>query len=140
MLFAVRWPAAALLSVFCLSVFCLSVSAQDTPKNLALNRPVTSKSEQKPNVRRHLTDGRLGTRFCASGPQADEWVTVDLKRGRSLANIRLHWEKLEGVVYRYVVESSADNQSWTTIVDYADNQQPGGVHEHAVSARATHAQ
>lgn len=135
MLFAVRWPAAALLSVFCLSVFCLSVSAQDTPKNLALNRPVTSKSEQKPNVRRHLTDGRLGTRFCASGPQADEWVTVDLKRGRSLANIRLHWEKLEGVVYRYVVESSADNQSWTTIVDYADNQQPGGVHEHAVSAR-----
>lgn len=134
---AVRWLAASVLTICCVpaSALALPTASQDKPKNVALNRPVTSKSEQKPNFRRHLTDGRLGTRFCPDGPQTDEWVTVDLKRAKSIAYIRLHWEKLEGVAYRYIVEASADNKTWTTIVDFSDNIQPGGVHEHAVAAQ-----
>lgn len=130
MLSALRGHVAVLL-------LCFSASAalgQGKPGNLALNRPVTSKSEQKPNLRQHLTDGRLNTRFCPSGPQTDEWVTIDLKRERSIANVRLHWEKLKGVAYRYVVEGSTDNRNWSLLVDYSTNEKKGGIHEHPVQA------
>ena len=85
--------------------------------NLAFGRKVTSKSVQKGNEREHLTDGRLDTRWCPSGPQVDEWVTVDLEEPRTVNHLRLHWEKDKGINYRYIVEGSADNENWKTIVD-----------------------
>ena len=85
--------------------------------NLAFGRKVTSKSVQQGNEREHLTDGRLDTRWCPSGPQVDEWVTVDLEEPRTVNHLRLHWEKDKGINYRYIVEGSADNENWTTIVD-----------------------
>ena len=85
--------------------------------NLAFGRKVTSKSVQKGNEREHLTDGRLDTRWCPSGPQVDEWVMVDLEEPRTVNHLRLHWEKDKGINYRYIVEGSADNENWKTIVD-----------------------
>lgn len=104
--------------------------------NLALGKPVTSKSVQEGNFRKHLTDGRLDTRYCPNGAQTDEWCTVDLQEPQDVAAIRLHWEKPNGVTYRYVVEVSSDNQTWQQVVDYSRNETPGSVHPHQINAKA----
>lgn len=105
--------------------------------NLAFQKPVTSKTEQGGNFRRHLTDGRLDTRWCPSGPQSGEWVTVDLQDPQPVRNIRLHWEKPTGVAYRYHVETSLDNQHWTMAADESENTETGAVRTHAIDAPAT---
>lgn len=102
--------------------------------NLAYKKPVTSKSEQDTNFRKHLTDGLLNTRWCASGAQLNEWVTVDLQEPQHVRAIRLHWEKREGSAYKYTVEASPDNATWTRIVDASQNDQPGGIRAHQVDA------
>ena len=105
--------------------------------NLAYQKPVSSKSEQKDNFRKHLTDGRLDTRWCASGSQTNEWVTVDLQKPAHVRAIRLHWEKREGISYRYIVETSADNKQWTQVVDASKNKKPGGIRAHQIDAPKT---
>ena len=105
--------------------------------NLAYQKPVTSKSVQDGNPRKHLTDGRLDTRWCASGSQVDEWVTVDLETPTEVKAMRLHWEKPTGVVYRYTVEASNDNESWETVVDASENRKAGGLQTHQVDIKST---
>jgi len=105
--------------------------------NLAYQKPVTSKTVQEGNFRKHLTDGLLNTRWCASGSQVDEWVTVDLKEPQHVRAIRLHWEKRTGIVYRYIVEASQDNKAWKQVVDESKNKKRGGVRAHKVDAPNT---
>ena len=105
--------------------------------NLAYQKPVTSKSEQDGNFRKHLTDGRLDTRWCPNGSQIDEWVSVDLEEPQHIRAIRLHWEKPGEVVYKYIVEVSADNENWKQIVDDSKNKEPGAVRAHKVDAPDT---
>ncbi len=105
--------------------------------NLAYQKPVTSKTEQQGNFRKHLTDGLLNTRWCASGSQVDEWVTVDLKEPQHVRAIRLHWEKRADITYQYIVEASPDNDAWRRIVDESKNDKPGGIRAHKVAAPNT---
>ncbi|MCP4507850.1 MAG: hypothetical protein GY826_15840, partial [Fuerstiella sp.] len=100
--------------------------------NLAYGKPVTSKSEQPGNFRKHLTDGLLNTRYCPSGSQVDEWVTVDLEEPQHVRAIRLHWEKPTDTVYKYIVETSADNENWTRVADASGNEEPGAIRAHKV--------
>ena len=102
--------------------------------NLAYKKPVTSKSFQAGNERHQLTDGLLNTRWCASGSQVDEWVTVDLEQPQHVKEFRIHWEKGGGIAYRYVVETSADNKNWNQIVDESKNTKPGKIRLHKVDA------
>lgn len=100
--------------------------------NVALGKSVTSKSEQDGNFRKHLTDGRLNTRYCPNGAQGDEWVTVDLGEVRPIKNIRLHWERRKGTAYRYTVEASENAEDWTTVVDESKNENTNGVRAHKI--------
>lgn len=106
-------------------------------ENLAFGKPVTSKSEQSSNWRRHLTDGKLNTRWCASGGQTNEWVTVDLEQPKYIRSIRLHWERRNGTAYLYTIETSADNDSWKTVVDETENKDKNGIRQHKVDAPDT---
>jgi putative membrane-bound dehydrogenase-like protein len=105
--------------------------------NLAYKKPVTSKSVQGGNERHQLTDGLLNTRWCASGSQVDEWVTVDLDKPEHVKALRIHWEKGGGISYRYVVETSADNENWKQIVDQSKNKKSGKIKTHKVDAPDT---
>ncbi|MEZ6127661.1 MAG: discoidin domain-containing protein [Planctomycetaceae bacterium] len=105
--------------------------------NLALGKTVTSKTEQDGNFCRHLTDGRLDTRWCADGGQTDEWVTVDLGQALHIRNLRLHWERREGSAYLYTIEASADGEHWKTIVDESKNKDKHGIRSHAVDSPDT---
>ncbi|MCA9066689.1 MAG: discoidin domain-containing protein, partial [Planctomycetaceae bacterium] len=105
--------------------------------NLALAKTVTSKTEQDGNFRKHLTDGRLDTRWCANGGQTQEWVTVDLGEPVDVRNIRLHWERRKGTAYLYTVEASTDGEQWKTIVDESENKDVNGIRAHSVEAPQT---
>jgi putative membrane-bound dehydrogenase-like protein len=105
--------------------------------NLAYKKPVTSKSFQGGNERHQLTDGLLNTRWCASGSQVDEWVTVDLEQPEHVKALRIHWEKGGGISYRYVVETSADNENWKQVVDESKNKKSGKIKTHKVDAPDT---
>ena len=105
--------------------------------NLAYKKPVTSKSVQSGNERHQLTDGLLTTRWCPSGSQTDEWVTVDLEESHDVKALRLHWEKGAGTIYRYVVETSADNENWKMVVDDSENQEPERIRTHMIDAPDT---
>jgi putative membrane-bound dehydrogenase-like protein len=102
--------------------------------NLAFGKPVTSKSVQGGNERKQLTDGLLNTRWCASGSQVDEWVTVDLEEPQHVKALRIHWEKGGGIAYRYVVETSADNENWKQVVDESKNKNPVRIKTHKIDA------
>ncbi len=64
------------------------------------------------------------TAWMADGASADQWLTLDL--GGAYDNVR----KAEvvfpdaGAVYQYVVESSADGDSWHVIADHSANHRP----------------
>jgi putative membrane-bound dehydrogenase-like protein len=105
--------------------------------NLAYKKPVTSKSVQSGNERHQLTDGLLTTRWCPSGSQGDEWVTVDLEDSHHVKALRIHWEKGAGTIYRYVVETSADNENWKQVVDDSKNDKPERIRTHEVDAPNT---
>ena len=100
--------------------------------NVALDKTVTSKSEQDGNFRKHLTDGKLNTRYCPNGAQGDEWVTVDLGETQPIRNIRLHWERRTGTAYRYKVEASENAEDWTTVVDESQNEDTNGIRAHRI--------
>jgi arabinogalactan endo-1,4-beta-galactosidase len=64
------------------------------------------------------------TAWLADGTSANQWLTLDL--GGAYDNVR----KVEvvfpgtGAAYQYVVESSADGDSWNVIADHSANHQP----------------
>lgn len=103
--------------------------------NFAYGCSVTSKTVQQGNEREHLTDGRLDTRFCPSSSAINEWVTVDLAEPRTVNHLRLHWEKAQGVHYRYIVEASGDNENWTRIVDRRGDREGDAVPQGTIAHR-----
>ena len=108
------------------------------PGNVAYKKSVKAKSIQKPNFEKNLTDGLLDTRYCASsGSQRDEWVVVDLGEKHHLRNLRLHWEKRTGTVYRYTIEASPDNKQWKQIADASKTKTANGIAVHKVDSPDT---
>lgn len=104
-------------------------------ENLAFQKPVRAKSSQNGRDPKFLTDGRLDTRWCASGAQRNEWVEVDFEKPVDLQAIRLHWENRTGAAYQYRVEVSKDGQDWQEIVDASKHKKPNGVAAHDVDAK-----
>lgn len=103
--------------------------------NLALGGQVTAKSFQTSNEPDHLTDGRLDTRWCASGAQSDEWVTVDLGKAAPLKALRLHWEKRQNCTYRYRIDGSTEGRQWRELVDASENKEAGGLRTHELDGQ-----
>jgi beta-galactosidase len=90
--------------------------------NLALNMPASADSEEtgKGNIAANGNDGNTGTRWCANDGNTGHWWQVDLGSTRTLTASEVMWE-FSGRVYRYRVEVSTDNTSWTTVVDKTGN-------------------
>ena len=97
--------------------------------SLASGKAVKASSEEtgKNNFAGHAVDGKMQTRWCANGPQVNEWLSVDLGSAQHVKSVRIHWEGQ--AAYRYRIEASADGQQWRTVVDRSTNekveQRPG---------------
>jgi len=86
--------------------------------NVVFNQKATASSEEtaKDNLAKNAVDGRLDTRWCASGPQSGESITIELEKPQSIRNVRLHWES-RNTAYQYTLEASADGTNWNLLAD-----------------------
>jgi len=101
--------------------------------NHVFNKPATASSEEtgKNNFAKNAVDGRLDTRWCASGPQGGESITLDMEKPQSVRNVRLHWES-RNTAYQYTIESSPDGKAWTLLADHSKNKERNGLSVDAV--------
>jgi putative membrane-bound dehydrogenase-like protein len=108
-------------------------AAREVPVNVALKHSASASSnENKDRTAAAAFDGREQTRWCPNGPQANEWLQVDLGKGQTLTGSRIVWESGNNT-YRYRVEGSADGTTWSVLHDGSTNKRPGPVDD-ALSA------
>ncbi len=88
-------------------------------KNIALNKPVTSSSQENGHGSENGNDGNSSTRWCASNSNANQWYIVDLGDNYDLFYYNINWEM--PAAYRYIVEVSDDNSNWTRVTDQRNN-------------------
>lgn len=99
--------------------------------NLFLGKAITASSEEtgKKNFAKKAVDGKLSTRWCASGAQANEWIQIDLGKPESIGSMRIHWEQ-DKAAYKYKVEGSLDSKEWKTIVNESQTEKPARIAAH----------
>ncbi len=110
------------------------------PINYAENRPVTASSTLKGFAARAAVDGRLDNddfwqsdldqqkHYVFDLPQ---WLQVELEAPKLIDHVYVQFhtwphQSLETRlrVYKYLVEASADGQTWTTVIDERVNEDP----------------
>ncbi len=97
--------------------------APPSPKNFAQRRPVTTSSVEIGNQPARATDGDLNTRWCASGPEDDQWLQVDLGESRPIKFLMIEFER-EAKNYGYEVKVSSNLREWQTLVAQRASDEP----------------
>ena len=87
--------------------------------NLALNKATTASTNESGNIPGNAVDGNTGTRWCAIDGTVPQWLKVDLGASFPITSSEVTWEK--NGVYKYRVETSPDNITWTQRVDRTGN-------------------
>jgi beta-galactosidase len=90
--------------------------AKTNAGNVAYNRTATASSSESGNGPENATDGDADTRWCASGPQMPQWLSVDLGAPQKLGSCEIVWEN-RALGYTYTVEGSADGATWQKLGD-----------------------
>jgi beta-glucanase (GH16 family) len=89
--------------------------------NLGIGKPATASSEEsEEHAAPMANDGAVKTRWCARGGETPQWWEVDLQRPSHLTGAEIRWE-MDGKVYQFIVEGSADDQSWQTLSDQSQS-------------------
>jgi uncharacterized repeat protein (TIGR02543 family) len=94
-----------------------SVTANFTvaPPNLARGKTATASSAESANPAGNGNDGSTTTRWCASGGTVPQWWSVDLGSSYNLTGSKVMFESAAN--YKYKIEVSNDNSTWTLAVD-----------------------
>jgi alpha-L-fucosidase len=100
------------------SVVGVTLDRTVQPSDIAVGRTATASSEEttKGNTAAKAVDGDTSTRWCAANGNAGHWLKVDLGSTRSLTGTRIAWEN-DNANYRYRIEGSTDNTTWTLLAD-----------------------
>lgn len=106
-------------SMFTLYFVALFAFQAFTQTNIALNKTVTVSSFQSGNTAANVVDGNTGTRWCAVNGNVPQWLLVDLGAVYSITNSEVMWER--NAVYKYQIETSVDQNTWTLKVDKNQN-------------------
>ncbi len=105
------------------------------PIDLALGKPATASSVQDdPRSAEKAVDGDPQTRWSPSGASAPQWLRIDLGKPEELTGCRILWE-FDDKPYQYLIEGSADGQSWKTLVDERAGDQRTQWQEHKFQAQ-----
>ncbi|MBR2563298.1 MAG: glycosyl hydrolase 53 family protein [Paenibacillus sp.] len=112
-----------LLLLFC-DLSLIARPAAAATSNVALNKTVTVSSEYKEweSSKEHLVDGKADTHWSAQAgvtTEKPEWVMIDLGEMYNLSGADIKWR--EDTVVQYLVETSADQQQWTTVANQRNN-------------------
>jgi hypothetical protein len=92
---------------------------------LSQGKPATASSFQAGNEVAKGNDGSLTTRWAASGATFPQWWKVDLNAGFSLSRVDINWYSSASRSFKYKIEVSADNVTFTTVVDKTGNTATG---------------
>jgi hypothetical protein len=92
---------------------------------LSQGKPATASSFQAGNEVAKGNDGSLTTRWTASGATFPQWWKVDLGASYSLSTVGINWYLSASRSYKYKIEVSADNVTFTTVVDKTGNTATG---------------
>jgi beta-glucanase (GH16 family) len=103
--------------------------------NLALNKPATGSSVQVGNGVANGNDGSLTTRWAASGATFPQWWRVDLGSSQTFCQVVINWFTSATRTYKYKIETSNDDVTYTTIVDQTNRTGTGDTTDN-VSATA----
>ncbi|SIR73888.1 protein of unknown function [Paenibacillus macquariensis] len=103
-------------------------TTEQTYKNIAVGKPVTSSSEQSGNFAMYAVDNDEGTRWCANGSSLPQWIQVDLQNSSALAGFQVMWESSTNV-YKYYIEVSEAGINWQKVIDNTLNTTPNGYEE-----------
>ncbi|MFE7835151.1 alpha-L-fucosidase [Streptomyces sp. NPDC057474] len=119
------------------SVVGVTLDRTVQPADIAVGKTATASSTEtsKGNTAAKAVDGATATRWCANNGSAGNWLKVDLGAAKSLTGARIAWE-LDATNYRYRVEGSNDNTTWTTLVDRTDTTSTSQVQTVVLSAQA----
>ncbi|MGY1496853.1 alpha-L-fucosidase [Streptomyces sp. QTS52] len=119
------------------SVVGVTLDRTVQPADIAVGKTVTASSEEtsKGNTAAKAVDGSTATRWCANNGSAGNWLKVDLGATKSLTGARIAWE-LDATNYRYRVEGSTDNTTWTTLVDRTGTTSTSQVQTVVLSTQA----
>jgi beta-glucanase (GH16 family) len=93
----------------------------DKSRNLARGKPATASSEENTqHTAAMANDGDPATRWCAKSGDVPQWWQVDLTAPANLRGAQLRWE-MDGRIYRYIVEGSADGNAWRPLSDQSNS-------------------
>jgi beta-galactosidase len=97
----------------------------DKPENFALGKSTTASSTQneKGLIAAYANDGNRKTRWCAAGPEADQWWQVDLGQVRAIRYLAIEFES-ESKNYGYEIKVSSDESTWQTVVTKSTSRMP----------------
>ena len=95
-------------------------TATPSPRpNLALNKTASADSSQSGNGAANGNDGNTGTRWCANDGNTGHWWKVDLGTSANITDTQVMWEY--SGAYKYKIDVSTDNSTWTNKVDKSGN-------------------
>ncbi len=90
--------------------------------NIAIGKIVSADSNE--SISHNASQGNDddgGTRWCAGDSGLNHWWKVDLEDIYQITGTQVVWE-FGGRVYKYKIEISNDDSTWTTVVDKSGNQ------------------
>lgn len=86
----------------------------DRPENLAAGKRAAASTSQSGHAPGDAADGDAETRWCASGPETNQWWQTDLGKPVAFRYLGLAFE-VDAAVYGYTVSVSGDGAAWRTL-------------------------
>ncbi len=100
----------------------LSIAEKGLADNLALGKQADASSTFNGDYSAaKAVDSDRSTRWAANGPSMPQWLSVDLGDVWCITGVNTVFEM--SAQYQYVLETSLDNQEWTTYADRSANTQ-----------------
>jgi len=112
---------ALISSVFMLAILAsaLNFSPVFAATNIAQGKTASADSSETANPVARGNDGSTTTRWCAANGNTGHWWKVDLGASYALSGSEVMWEFARN--YKYRVEVSSNNSTWTTVVNKTAN-------------------
>jgi beta-galactosidase len=110
---------------------------QPKPANLAAGKPATASTAETAahnNPPGHALDGSASTRWCASGPEKEQWWQVDLGAPTAFRFVSLSFEN-DAKGYGYEVLTSDDGAAWQKLAAHKRGDATTGVIDKPTACR-----
>jgi hypothetical protein len=102
---------------------CVIASSYSTAVDTLLSqgKTATASTYQAQNTPAKGNDGSASTRWAASSATYPQWWKVDLGAGYNLTRVDIAWYSSSNRAYKYKIEVSNDDSTYTTVVDKTGN-------------------